>query len=194
MSSKKKLVISLSVAAAVLVAAVIAIVAVFAAAQQTVQSSVNVSFRAKNVDCSVVASYQRYTDTEEQSIGSATFTAAETTTEKEVSLAPEKPIVLDDQRSESKPNVYVDLIYKITKTSSSNLVVALKSSSYEGLNVQFKYDNGSFGDSFETKTISDATAHTITVRATLTETTLNSANDVDFSINLVWDLSAAYAA
>ena len=47
MSSKKKLIISLSVAAAVLVAAVIAIVAVFAAASQTVATStIKVSYTA----------------------------------------------------------------------------------------------------------------------------------------------------
>ncbi len=79
MSSKKKLVISLSVAAAVLVAAIIAIVAVFAANAQTVQSTVKIKYTTSNVAGSVQASYQIKNE-EVEPLGTSTFTATDTTT------------------------------------------------------------------------------------------------------------------
>ena len=83
MSSKKKLIVSLSVAAAVLVAAVIAIVAVFAAAQQTIASNVKISYTVSDVQGSVEASYAVEGESETP-IGTWSFSADDTTAQKDL--------------------------------------------------------------------------------------------------------------
>ena len=109
MSSRKKLVISLSVVAAVVVAAVIAVVAVLAATSQTVTSSIKVSYTAKEVDAVVSASYVSGTTVtgdltatgEEGGAKTIAFDAAEDESEKALSW--NKAIEMD---SEAKTIVF----------------------------------------------------------------------------------------
>lgn len=195
MSSKKKLIISLSVAAAVLVAAIIAIVAVFAAAQQNVQSNITVQFKSKNVDCSVKAEYQRYYDTSATLIGSETFASTEAKTSK--ALSPDNDITIEDQRTKPEDDVYLDLIYTITNTSVRDLVVKITNIKAEGLEVSYTVD-GSVNTTLDSTGVTISGGNTtpvvFVVRATLTEETLNSKDDASFSIEITWDLSAAYTA
>ena len=192
MSSKKKLIVSLSVAAAVLVAAVIAIVAVFAAANQVATSTINVKFRAKNVDCVIAGAYQKDTDAEATGFGQISFAAAEGTTSR--SLAPEDTIVLEDSRTQTKTDVYLDLIYTFKNNSAAGLVITLPTATATGASLSYYVDDADVVTSFAGLTIKggDASEHTIKIRATLTEATLNSAADVPFAIDLSWTLEAAY--
>lgn len=58
MSSRKKLIVSLSVVALVVIAAVVAVVGVFAAANQTVESQVYITFTAVDIDGDVFTNYK----------------------------------------------------------------------------------------------------------------------------------------
>ena len=64
MSSRRKLVLSLTLFAFVVVTAVVGVVAVFAATQQTVKSVIDISFRAVDIDGSVTAKYKVQNKTE----------------------------------------------------------------------------------------------------------------------------------
>lgn len=125
MSSKKKLVISLSVAAAVLVAAIIAIVAVFAAAQQAVKSDITIKFKATDVACEIngtwtlpkVGDYEAKTGT----FGPVAFAAAETQAEegaeKTLSVAPEVNLT-------SSQN-YIEFTYTFTNAASTGILIKM---------------------------------------------------------------------
>ena len=58
MSSRSKLMLSLTLFAFVIVAAVVGVVAVLAATQQTVESVVNITFKAVDIDGTVTAKYK----------------------------------------------------------------------------------------------------------------------------------------
>ena len=58
MSSRKKLTISLTVVALVVVAAVVAVVGVFAATQQSVQSTISITFKATDISGSIAMKSQ----------------------------------------------------------------------------------------------------------------------------------------
>lgn len=64
MSSRSKLMLSLILFAFVITAAVVGVVAVFAATQQTVKSTVNITFKAIDIDGSVSAKYKVQNKTE----------------------------------------------------------------------------------------------------------------------------------
>lgn len=124
MSSKKKLIISLSVAAAVLLCAIIAIVAVFAAGQQAVNTKFTIKFTATDVDATVMA----YDKTGNGSYGSnpfksATFTASTDNTSA-VDLSPTSVPTLEN--TEAK-NTY-SIKYVISNNSTNALVVKLTDS------------------------------------------------------------------
>ena len=121
MSSKKKLVISLSVAAAVLVAAIIAIVAVFAAVSHDVTSNVNVTFRARNVDCMITASYKTNT-TSETTFKDFHVLANETTSKTYEADVPN----IDLYQESEGASVYLTVTYTIENLSSRPMTVTLE--------------------------------------------------------------------
>ena len=143
MSSKKKLVISLSVAAAVLVAAIIAIVAVFAAASQTVASNVKISYTASEVDGSISASYVVAGKGEAVQMGSASFTAGSDEITGTLNGASTEEIKLD------ATNNYVVFTYVFTNNGQknmqiSNTITTLDSNlkaTYKILNVDDEYQD-----------------------------------------------------
>lgn len=124
MTSKKKLVISLSIAAAVLVCAIVALVAVFAASTQTVQTAFKVTFTATDVDATVVATQRFGTTGDYTALGTATFNASDAG--KTESLSPANlTLNNDDKKSYS-------IKYEFTNRSENDLVVTLSNSLYTG--------------------------------------------------------------
>ena len=85
MTSRRKLTVTLTVVALVVVAAVVAVVGVLAATQQTVQSTINITFTAVDIDGTVSARYGVQKKTETSLTGgtacedSIVFKAADTT-------------------------------------------------------------------------------------------------------------------
>ena len=122
MSSKKKLVISLSVAATVLVAAIIAIVAVFAAASQAVQSDIKVTFKATDVACGITGTWQvaGKEDAEHKvEFGSIAFAAKEGNEEAKT-MSAEPNIALTSSEN------YIDFIYTFTNAGSRGFSIVLE--------------------------------------------------------------------
>lgn len=202
MSSKKKLIISLSVAAAVLVAAIIAIVAVFAAAQQSVASSVKVTFRAKNVDCAVKAEYQVNGATTPTLIKEGVITATDGEQSFDYSMKSNEEIELFDGEE-----IYVDFIYTITNTSVRKLNVTLDNISdietpfgveyYVGdtYNSVTKVDSLSTATTINAATFTEGEATTtpakvFVVRLSVVDRKL--ANDASISVTMNWGLDAIY--
>lgn len=85
MTSRKKLTVTLTVVALVVVAAVVAVVGVLAATQQTVQSTINITFTAVDIDGTVSARYGVQKKSETSLVGgtpangTVVFKAADTT-------------------------------------------------------------------------------------------------------------------
>lgn len=185
MSSKKKLVISLSVAAAVLVAAIIAIVAVFAAAQQAVASSVKVTFRARNVDCAVQASWETNTQTGAEF---ANFTIAAS----EASTTYQKDVPDIDLKQGESGDVYLLLTYKFTNTSSRDMNVKLDSFTNKNFRVEYSdadLTNGT-GVVIPGKKGEVASNDIFTVKIIMTDEALLSAEDIVMDVDLAWTLVA----
>jgi len=204
MTSKKKLVISLSVAAAVLVAAIIAIVAVFAAASQTLTSSIKVTYTAgKNVAGTASASYklsgEGATSVDMDTNGSTengdkviTFNAIG---EKQTqSLLTQGDISLDSD------NVYVEFTYVFTNTGAYDYTAqislldkdATPASEAKVENLKVEYQAGVDGTYLEN-------ANALTVEAGDEEATFiykvrisiaNDAKDAAFEGVFSWDLEA----
>lgn len=185
MSSKKKLVISLSVAAAVLVAAIIAIVAVFAAAQQTVQSSFSIKFTATDVDCTVSGTWSLATPAEGESgsLGTVVIAAKDDKGSHTMDANPTIPLT-------SEKN-YVDLTY--TFTNSGSRAFTIKSTKAEvgaKLSMVFLDEDGESLDSVivgEGVTCEDTAV--VVVRITFDPDAFNE----DFTsdpITMAWDLAA----
>jgi len=187
MSSKKKLVISLSVAAAVLVAAIIAIVAVFAAAQQTVASDVKVTFRAKNVDCAVSATWETNTQTTATNFANFTIKAADGTQVYQYDVPD-----INLQQGESG-DVYLLLTYTFTNTSARTMNVKLAAIN-EDTNFDVVYSDDELtttGVDIAGKTGETASNDIFTVKIVMTEEALKSASDIVMQpIALTWTLTA----
>lgn len=96
MSSRKKLIVSLSVVALVVIAAVVAVVGVFAAGNQEIQSQVYITFTAVDIEGTVTVRYNTQTvdattlsDWEGYAIknaGTASFLASEAVTTKSLAI------------------------------------------------------------------------------------------------------------
>lgn len=187
MSSKKKLVISLSVAATVLVAAIIAIVAVFAAATQTVASNVQVTFRAKNVDCSVLATWKTNTKADETKFADFQIEAGQATTTYKYDV----PNV-NLQQGESG-EVYLLLTYTFTNTSARTMNVKLAAINKD-TNFDVVYSDDELtttGVDIEGKVGETPSNDIFTVKIVMTEAALNSASDIVMQpIALTWTLTA----
>ena len=197
MSSKKKLVISLSVAAAVLVAAIIAIVAVFAAANQAVQSSITVKFRAQDVSCTVAGTWKVSGEGGANgSLGSLTIAAKNIKDTYEM-------IPTETELPLTSTNNSVDFDYTFTNNGSRDFTIKLNSISYDETNMDIAYLlNGTEVD----KTIFDGTDDESTIKcsAKVAADTVNTQkltvrltvkadsydNDFDFKLQILWDLDA----
>lgn len=194
MSSKKKLTISLSVAAAVLVAVIIAIVAVFAAAKQTVESNINVKFRAKNVDCTIIGSQKTNTDESATNFKTATIKSTEPEG-TEYDLNPTNDIVLTIDKD---GNAYVDLTYTITNTSHADLLVKITSISSDtaDFTVTVVDENETLtgaGYTIGAMVGQTAKSKSFTIRVEATAAAKASATDATMKVSMVWDLSAVYS-
>ena len=188
MSSKKKLVISLSVAAAVLVAAIIAIVAVFAAAQQTVQSSFSIKFTATDVDCTVSGTWSLKDagEGETGSLGSVVIAAKDTKGTHTMDADPVIPLT-------SEKN-YVDLTYTFTNSGSRSFTIkSTKAEVGEKLSMVFlDEDEESLDSVIVGEGVTCETTAVIIVRITFDENAFNE----DFTsapITMAWDLAAVAA-
>ena len=185
MSSKKKLIVSLSVAAAVLVAAVIAIVAVFAAANQAVSSNVKVTFRAKNVDCTVAATYQTNTKASAQAFQTIVINAADASKTYEGNV----PDV--DLEEGGDTGVWLELVYTITNNSSRDMKVTLANFTNENFTVSTGADDLAAGVTIPGKVADrEASNDIFTIRITMTDEALKSAEDIVMNVNLAWTLEA----
>ena len=158
MSSKKKLVISLSVAAAVLVAAIIAIVAVFAASIQTAQSTLKITFTSKDVSCTVSGEWALPSATadEKGELGSITIKASDEQDTHKLNANPTIPLT-------SEKN-YVDLSYTFTNNGSRSFTIELGDGSNAASPLSYKV----LVDEEEwTGSVTCDTTATVVVRVTL---------------------------
>ena len=188
MSSKKKLVISLSVAAAVLVAAIIAIVAVFAAAQQTVQSSFTIKFTATDVDCTVSGTWALATPAEGESGSLGTVVIAARDGKGTHSMDASPVIALSSAKN------YVDLTYTFTNSGSRAFTIkSTKAEVGEKLSLVFlDGEKESIDDVIADTGVTCQTTAVIIVRITFDENAFNE----DFTsdpITISWDLAAVAA-
>ena len=195
MSSKKKLIISLSVAAAVLVAAIIAIVAVFAAGQQAVKTGIRVRFNAgDDVACEIVGTWAME-DAEEDAdpaqkgdIGSVIITAD---LEKDTFELSEGEIDVELNKTQN----YVDFTYEFTNIGSDAFIIKL-SQEVKGNGVEVKYivdeTEKSVTEMVNTGvTVPAVTAedHTVVVTVRVTIPVENMGNSVSFTADIIWDLA-----
>ena len=188
MSSKKKLVISLSVAATVLVAAIIAIVAVFAAANQAIQSSVGVTFRARNVDCSVNATYTTNTKTTPVTIKEFSILASDAG-----STAHRADLANVNLQEGGTSGVFITLSYEITNNSSRDMVVRLTGLQDNTGNWEITYSHDDLtggGVTIAGKTTDKTSSETFTVTIKATAQALKSAEDITMNTVLDWSLTA----
>ncbi len=204
MSSKKKLIISLSVAAAVLVAAIIAIVAVFAATRQAVTSNITVRYTADpTISGTASATYTFGTTVGEDmtATGNAdgekvvTFDPDDTTGQGGV-LQPQREIVLGEGTGETKVREVI-FEYTFTNTGRDAYTAVVSITPLTGNdakvtdNVVYEYNTGS-----GFKTASTEADRTITVQPTGAEFKMqikiavdNVAKDAAFFGSINWDLN-----
>ena len=117
MTKSKKLIISLSIALAVVVIALVTVVSVWAATSQTVTNQLTVRYTASNVSATVKADYKLANASAYTSIGTASFAASEgNSTSKSISA---KEIELTDSAT------YVVFRYTFTNTGSNTITVSL---------------------------------------------------------------------
>jgi len=197
MSSKKKLVISLSVAAAVLVAAIIAIVAVFAFATQTVQSSLTVKFTATDVACKVTGGW---------AIKDATAAEGEQGTFAEV-IINAKDVANSEYTMNASPAIpltsarnYVDLTYTFENTGSRGFSVKLveaitdediTATYYDGEDGTLQLADIMGTEEATNPVICEAGAgETVTVKVRLTVNADSFAEDFEFATTIQWQLDA----
>lgn len=193
MSSKKKLIISLSVAAAVLVAAIIAIVAVFAATAQSVQNGIIVRFEAgEDISCQIVGDWalEGASEAEGQKgkIGETLIiTADEETSTHDLSAN-------DIEVKLSKSQNYVDFNYQITNIGSTAFTVKLaQAKTQDDVSVTYWVDGTGISatDIVNTGTTIAAKGETgaskkLTVRVEVPSDKLG--NDVTFEADILWKL------
>lgn len=86
MSTKKKLIISLTSLAVILVVAIVSVVAVFAALNTEVTSSFNISYTAQGVEATIKANY-RIATIGEESVGSYTVLKEKDSTNEQIVFA-----------------------------------------------------------------------------------------------------------
>ena len=191
MSSKKKLVISLSVAAAVLVAAIIAIVAVFAAAQQSVQSAVKVTFRAKNVDCTVAGVYQTNTQSEKTAFETFNILAKDTNVNEDqtakVYPANLPDVDLQQGTGDKADEVWLKITYTITNNADRAMLVKLDKFTTN------QYFTIAYDPEMVTTDGVEIAAHDsadFVITITATQAALQSATDVEMDVTLDWTLTA----
>ena len=140
MSSKKKLIISLSVAAAVLVAAIIAIVAVFAASAQTVTSTITISFKAgADIQGSVVATYSDEAGTNKGNIGEWSFLASDD--EQSYNLETTEVVIA----LEGSANDFVEFTYVFTNSGANHMAI-VPTVTAPGYNVTYSVEAGTYVD------------------------------------------------
>jgi len=202
MSSKKKLIISLSVAAAVLVAAIIAIVAVFAAAQQTLTSSIKVTYTAgKNVAGTASASYKLsgegaetlHMDTNGATEGGDRTVTFNALADKQTqSLMTQGDIVLNAD------NLSVEFTYVFTNTGDYDYTAEISLLDKDGTaassatmeNVKVEYDAGSGYLENATALTVEAGDEDATFVYKVRISIVNNAKNATFEGSFAWDLEA----
>lgn len=201
MSSKKKLVISLSVAAAVLVAAIIAIVAVFAATQQTVSSFITVRYTADpTISGSARASYSYGTTVVNkpmtvngESTGSQTVVFdADDEQDQKGKLQPQEEIALTGKIRE----VTFQYFFTNTGRDAYTATVSFAPDNAQTENVKYFYYSETEEDWVEITSDTTEAELTITVAADAVDTSLqvkvkvdNVAKDASFIGSINWDLN-----
>lgn len=187
MSSRKKLVISLSVVACVIVAAVIAVVAVLAATQQAITSNIKVTYTAMDVDATVTA---------KATIGgvdTAFYTADDKTSlvleasESDEDAATAKTLAPKTDLELTRANQEVTFTYTFENTGSRDFTAAVEFGKAgladKNLKVVSETDDGA--------TITVAAGETETY--TVTIAVLDMAKDVNFQFAFSWTLIALEA-
>lgn len=141
MSTKKKIIISISAISVVAILAIIAVVAVFAATSANVTSNIRVSYEAKEVSATVSANYHvangtktaMTVDGQASSNNSITFTGRENDGAATGSLIPQEDIKI------TKANNYVVFEYKFVNLSADYGMKVVLSSQPTATNVNVKY-------------------------------------------------------
>lgn len=185
MSSRKKLVISLSVVACVIVAAVIAVVAVLAATQQAITSNIKVTYTAMDVDATVTA---------KATIGgvdTAFYTADDKTSlvleASEEDPAVAKTLAPKDELELTRANQQVTFTYTFTNTGSRDFTAAVEFDK-AGLAAKNLKVTSETGDG-ATITVAAGAEATYTVVIAVDDM----AKDVDFQFAFSWTLIALEA-
>lgn len=191
MTSRKKLIISLSVAAAVLVAAIIAVVAVFAASQQVVKSNITIKFTASDVSCTVGAKY-KVENKDAIDLGTVTINAKDEEN-KEYSLSPTGNVDL------TKTNNSVTFEWTFTNTGSKAFTIKLNqltNISGSAFNVKFYTNDGSDDTEIDRDKLAATGVNVESVsdngkaiiKMVVTMPAENMGNDAELSLNMEWTL------
>ncbi len=192
-SSKKRLAITISSLCIAVVAVICSVVAIFAAANQGVQSTFKVTYKATNVAATVSA---KYTVKNESAVnlGSLTIDAAADQTTYS-SLSTENEIGLSAKNNE------VVFQYTFTNNSSSNSIVATLADGADQENVTVQYAQATsadaeltYGSSLgEVNIPADGTVY-VYIKVKISNTANDAHYIADATNQLVWSLEAVTAA
>lgn len=216
MTTRNKILLSVGAVCLVAVIAVVAVVAVFAARTQTVNSTITVSYSARQVVGTVSANYYLGGNSQANAMKSGAKTELEFKageTQRTDTLAPEGDIKLDDLPEDK---LYVVFEYKFTNTGNQDYTAKL---TYNGTatNVAVYVYNPEESGTLNTTTWTSATGtlKTISGETTLFDsseitvaktegvenvyvivniTSTNSGSDAEFKGTFNWTLEAVSAA
>lgn len=188
-SSKKRLAITISSLCIAVVAVICSVVAIFAAANQGVQSTFKVTYKATNVAATVSAKYTVKNESA-VSLGSLTIDAAADETTYD-SLSTESEIGLSAKNNE------VVFQYTFTNNSSSNSIVATLADGADQENVTVQYAQATSADAELSYTSSlgevnisaDGTVY-VYIKVTISNTANDAHYIADATNQLVWSLEA----
>lgn len=192
-SSKKRLAITISSLCIAVVAVICSVVAIFAAANQGVQSTFRVTYKATNVAATVSA---KYTVKNESAVNLGSLTidaAADETTYNSLST--------DEDISLSAKNNEVVFQYTFTNNSSSNSIVATLVDGADQENVTVQYAQATSADAELTYASSlgevnipaDGTVY-VYIKVTISNTANDAHYIADATNKLIWSLEAVTTA
>lgn len=188
-NSKKRLAITITALCIAIIAIICSIVAIFAAANQGVQSTFKVTYKATNVAATVSAKYTIKNESE-VSLGSLTIDAAADKTTY-------SSLATDDDISLTSKNDEVVFQYTFKNNSSSNAIKVTLTDGADQENVTVQYASTTTANAEPAYTSSlgeievpaDGTVY-VYIKVTITETANDAYYIADSSNALVWNLEA----
>lgn len=191
--SKKRLIITISSLCIAVVAVICSVVAIFAAANQSVQSTFKVTYKATNVAATVSAKYT-VKNKEAVSLGSQTINAADDQTTYST-LSTDTDIELTASNDE------VVFQYTFTNNSSSNKIKVTLADNAQKENVTVSYANATtedasltYGSTLSEIEIDSSSTVYVYIKVAITNTANSASYTADSTNTLIWSLEAVESA